>query len=466
MRVLLVRPPRIRQAITVSDFMFSEPLGLEMIYGLLMKDHEVEIFDMMVEKLSLSSKIKEYLPEVVGMTSLCVDVHMVIELCGEVKSLDNRLITMVGGTQAYLNPLAFAHETVDYIFEYVDEFNLVDFFKALEHGKVDAIQSSDGQKDELPSISGIRSRNKAYEQTGKAGRNCYLPPYRESTAKYRNRYSYFGYQPAAIMEYGIGCEKVCDFCLRWRIEGVKENLLDLTMTRNDLMSIQEPTIMLIDNDFFASEHKIRTFLELIKELKIRKNFIVYASVKGIIEFEPLVKEFKELGLKAVLIGYETFKDEEMTNYKKKSTTTDNLTASKILEDLKIDVWASFMAHPDWTVRDFKKFRSYIRLLRPQISTINPLTPFPDLPLYKKYEHRLIYRADEFDKWSFGQVMIRPEHITLKRYYYELMKTNLYVNLFANKPTKMLNSYGFRNVLRLIGGSIKTMKKYVKLMIES
>lgn len=58
--------------------MFSEPLGLEMIYGLLMKDHEVEIFDMMVEKMSLSSKIKEYLPEVVGLTSLCVDVHIVI----------------------------------------------------------------------------------------------------------------------------------------------------------------------------------------------------------------------------------------------------------------------------------------------------------------------------------------------------------------------------------------------------
>ena len=33
MKILLVRPPRIKQAITVSNFMFSEPLGLEMIYG-------------------------------------------------------------------------------------------------------------------------------------------------------------------------------------------------------------------------------------------------------------------------------------------------------------------------------------------------------------------------------------------------------------------------------------------------
>ena len=49
MRILLVRPPRIKQAITVSNFMFSEPLGLEMIYGVFSREHTVEIFDMMVE---------------------------------------------------------------------------------------------------------------------------------------------------------------------------------------------------------------------------------------------------------------------------------------------------------------------------------------------------------------------------------------------------------------------------------
>jgi len=35
MTILLVRPPRIKQAITLSNFMFSEPIGLEMIYGAL-----------------------------------------------------------------------------------------------------------------------------------------------------------------------------------------------------------------------------------------------------------------------------------------------------------------------------------------------------------------------------------------------------------------------------------------------
>jgi hypothetical protein len=33
MRVLLLRPPRIKQAVTIGEFMFCEPLGLEIVYG-------------------------------------------------------------------------------------------------------------------------------------------------------------------------------------------------------------------------------------------------------------------------------------------------------------------------------------------------------------------------------------------------------------------------------------------------
>ncbi len=115
MKILLVRPPRIKQAITLSDFMFSEPLGLEMIYGALKDDHEVEIFDMMVETGSLTKKINEYNPSLVGITSLCIDVTKVLELCTETKEVDISIITVVGGTQTYLNPEGFYKANVDYI---------------------------------------------------------------------------------------------------------------------------------------------------------------------------------------------------------------------------------------------------------------------------------------------------------------------------------------------------------------
>lgn len=452
MKILLVRPPRIKQAITLSDFMFSEPIGLEMIFGALKEEYEVEIFDMMIETISLSEKIESYNPNVIGITSLCIDVNKVIELCVEAKGIDKDIITVVGGTQTYLNPEAFLHESIDHIFEYTEAENLIKFYSLLSLGQVKL-------------IDGIRSKALDYQSTGKKGRNEYLLPDRTATEKYRKEYSYFGYRPAAIMEFGTGCEKVCDFCLRWRIEGVKEKLIDMELSRKDLACIKEPTIMFMDNDFFANEEKIITFINLVKELNLNKNYIMYGSVKGIIEYKEYIEELAQLGLKALLVGYETFNENELEKYHKKSTTTDNYVAAKILRDVGIDVWASFMAHPDWSKNDFKSFRTYIKKLKPQITSISPLTPFPNLPMYKEYEDRLIYKANDYEKWSFGQVMIKPSHISLRRYYYELLLTNLYVNIFVNKNTEMIKKFGVKSIFRIFIGSLKAANKYIILMFQ-
>ena len=453
MRILLVRPPRIKQAITLSDFMFSEPIGLEMIYGVLKEAYEVEIFDMMIETVSLSKKIEIYKPHMIGITSLCIDVNKVLALCVETKGVDQNIITIVGGTQTYLNPEAFFHEAVDHIFEFTQLENLKKFYGSISLG-------------EVTFIDGIRSKVLGYESTGRTGRNEYLLPDRTSTEKYRNEYSYFGYRPAAIMEFGVGCEKVCDFCLRWRIEGSKESLIDMEITNKDLASIKEPTIMFMDNDFFASEEKMKALIKLIKDSNLNKNYIMYGSVIGIIKHRELIGELARLGLKVVLVGYETFREKELEIYQKKSTSQDNDKAAKILKNLGIDVWASFMAHPDWNKEDFRLLRFYIKKLKPQITSISPLTPFPNLPMYKQYEQRLIYKAEDYEKWSFGQVMIKPTHISLSRYYYELLKTNLYVNIFVNKNTEMIKKFGVINIFRILRGSLKAAKKYIILMIEN
>ncbi len=452
MKILLVRSPRIKQAITLSDFMFSEPLGLEMICGALKDEHEVEIFDMMVETTGLRKKINEYKPSLVGITSLCIDVTKVLELCKEVKEIDISIITVVGGTQTYLNPEGFYSDNVDYIFEYTTKDNINEFFCSVNKG-------------ETALIDGIRSRGLSYESTGQMGRNEYILPDRSATEKYRHEYSYFGYRPAAIMEFGTGCEKACDFCLRWRIEGVKEKLIDTELIKKDLINIKEPTIMFIDNDFLGSEEKITAFIGVVKSLNLKKNYIMYGSVKGVIAYEKYLKELSEMGLKALLIGYETFSDDELYAYHKKSSTDDNLKASEILRKHRIDVWASFMAHPDWDKNNFKSLRGYIKKLKPQITSISPLTPFPNLPMYKAYEDRLLYVKEDYEKWSFGQVMIRPSKISLKAYYYELLKTNLYVNIFLNKNTEMIKKFGVINILRILKGSLKAVKKYIILMNE-
>jgi len=454
MKILLVRPPRIKQAVTLSDFMFSEPLGLEMLYAVLEKNHQVEIFDMMCDAQPLREKLDVFKPEVVGITSLCIDVKAVIKIAKEIKNYDAAIHTVVGGTQALLNPSSFFDDAIDTIFKFTTTHNINTFYDALSENHYDF------------DIPGVLNRNNGYKGLELSGTNEYILPNRDSTAKYRQNYSYFGYKPAAIMQISQGCSKACMFCLRWRIEGHEEVEFNHEAIKKDLLSIKEDTIMLYDNDILGSGKRIDGFLDLVESLNLKKNFIAYASVEGILSNVESLKRFKLIGLKALLVGYETFSDKEMSYYTKKATTLDNQKAAELLREIGIDVWASFMAHPDWTKEDFKAFRKYVKQLSPQISSVSPLTPFPNLPLYKTYKDRLIFDITDYEKWSFGQVSIEPGKMSLRAYYFQMLVTNLYINLSLNQSTEMLKRFGVKSMFRLSVGSLKASVRYIKLMLNN
>ena len=454
MKVLLVRPPRIKQAIALGEFMYSEPIGLEMVYAMLEDRYQVEILDLMSEKTEIEDKLREYQPHIVGITTLCIDVPTVRELAERVKRYDPSLVTIIGGTQTFLNSEAFFIDAVDHVMKYTTTKNLNELFNYLERG------------ENPPLIDGICSRVHGYKSTSKRGNNEYVHPNRNATAKYRQHYSYFGYNPSAIMGTAQGCSKLCRFCLRWRIEGPNEDYFPMDFVKAEIRSIQEETIMVFDNDFLHSADRIEALCDFLEAEGIRKNFICYASVDSVLKNQATIKRFKTLGLQAVLVGYETFKDEELQSYAKKSSVEDNLAASSFLKQVGVDVWASFMLHPDWSVADFKAFRRYLKALNPEVSSFSPLTPFPNLPLYKQYQDRLLISKEDFEKWSFGQVTINPSKMSLRRYYLETLKTNFYVNLPLKNVSYMTKKFGIFSVFRLLRGSISLFVKHLKLMART
>lgn len=453
MKILLVRPPRVKQAVTLGEFMFAEPIGLEIVYSVLRSLYEVRILDMMVSGESFEGTCEEFRPDIVGITSLCIDVNMVRDIALRAKNINSDIITLVGGTQAYLNPKAFFDASIDHVFKYTDRNNLRELLDYIS------------KNETPPMIDGICSRTNGYKSTNVFGRNEYIVPDRASTGKYREHYSYLGFKPCAIMQTSLGCSKHCDFCMRWRIEGEKEQEIDLKLIIKQIQDIAEPSIMIYDNDFLNNRERLEIFCDLLEKNKIRKNFICYSSVKSILSHPETIRRMAENGLKAVLVGYETFNQEEMLKYKKKSTAADNLKAAEILKEIGIDCWASFILHPDWDKNDFISFRKYIKQLKPEISTFSPLTPFPGLPLYEEYKDRLLFDETEYEAWSFGKVSIRPSKMTLRRYYYEVLKVILYINLRMNSAPYMVKRFGISTLLRITAGSLKVLPIYIKLMLK-
>jgi radical SAM superfamily enzyme YgiQ (UPF0313 family) len=459
-KILLVRPARIEQAITLGEFMFSEPIGLEMVYAVLAPWHQVEIFDMMADKMPLSVKLDEYQPDVVGVTSLCIDVNAVLDIAVQVKKYHKQVVTVVGGTQAFLRPASFFSASVDYIFRFTTRQNLTDFFAWLE-------QYCDVKNGgQMPEIGGVCAQADGFAGLDARGRNEYILPDRKSTSKYRNAYSYFGYRPSALLGTARGCSKKCNFCLRWRIEGGAEEYLPMELVREDLLNAPEPTVMIYDNDFLHHVPRLEEFCRMLEEAGIKKNFICYASVESVLAAVGTLQRFRKLGLQAVLLGYETYSDAELASYGKKSTRKDNLAAAAILREAGVDVWASLMLHPAWNREDFKELRRHLRQLRPQITSMCPLTPFPNLPLFQQYQDNLLVADDDYEKWSFAQLTIRPSALSTRQYYREMLITNFYINLYMNNLPYVIRKFGFASVWRLAKGSVKVFWRYVKLMRAS
>lgn len=457
MKVLLLRPSRIKQAINLGEFMFSEPIGLEMVYAVLEDHHEVEILDLMAEDISIESKLKEFSPDAVGITSLCIDVNAVLELAKRIKTYDDKIVTIAGGTQTFFNPEAFFCEDIDHVMKFSNRENIKLLYDTIAQSRFDS--------NSFDFIDGVFSRLNDFKGTGVFGRNEYIVPNRASTAKYRKYYSYFGYRPAAIMGTSYGCSKTCHFCLRWRLEGAKESYFDFNQVKNEITDIQEDTIMIFDNDFLHSAQRIDILCDFLEESGIKKNFICYASTASILSNKSAVKRFTKLGLKAVLVGYESFSEEDLSSYKKASSSSDNRSCSDFTKSIGLDVWASFIFHPDWSKKDFKSFRRYLKDLDPEISTFSPLTPFPGLPLYDEYKDRLLVKKEDYEKWSFGELTIKPLNMSKRSYYYQMLITIVYVNAVRNNIIYITRKFGAGTLIRMAKGSIRLFIKYIKLMLK-
>ncbi|HAS82330.1 MAG TPA: B12-binding domain-containing radical SAM protein [Verrucomicrobia bacterium] len=454
MRILLVRPPRPPQSITLGAFMYGEPIGLEIVYAVLSPHHEVRILDMMVEPCDIAEVCREWTPDVVGLTSLCIDVVAVLDLARQVKTHAPGIITVAGGTQAYFDPASFHDPAIDHIMVYTTRQNLLVLFGCL------------AQRQPVPMIDGVQSAEQDYRSTGVAGRNEAIAPDRTSTALYRQHYSYFGFKPCALMQTSQGCRRQCHFCLRWRLEGATEQNLPMDAVTRQIAEIEEPAIMIFDNDFLHNADRLNTLCDWLEETGTHKHFICYGSVHSIVHNTEAVARFARHGLRAVLVGYESFSEDELKTYRKGISTDDNLRAARILKSCRIDAWASFIMHPDWTAEDFARFRKYVRRLKPDISSLTPLTPFFSSPLYEQYADRLLFAREDYTKWSFGQVSIRPSRMPLDAYYRSVLLTNLYINFFMNNAVYIVRRFGLSALLRILPGSIRLSLRYIRLMHEA
>ena len=499
LRILLLRPRPPKETIGLQHVMICEPLELEYLVGNIDKTKaSVKIIDMILEKKPIEFFINKYKPHIVGMTAYITHVGAVKEMARKIKCLSNQTITVVGGVHAEVVPEDFISKYIDCIIcsNPVETFNkIIDRVRAgVDTKEVDEtyiksnanqlnlssccrdtkdkgetyIKSNDHQAylasrcGDAKEIDGIYVKGKKHIRSSSYN---ILPPDRSSVKKYRKKYYYMFHNPCALIKTSLGCPYTCSFCFCKEITGGKYFARKLDEVMEELESIKEREVYIVDDDFLFNEDRLNLFCDELEKRNIHKRFLVYGRADFIASHEKVIGRLSRHGLSAVIVGVESVREKDLKDFNKRSSLENNEKAIKILRKYGIELYATMILQPDFTKKDFKQIEDYIIGLNVSFVNLQPLTPLPGTEIYDDYKDKILVSRKDYAMWDLAHIVLEPKYMSIRQYYYQIIKTYARIVVRPDNIIKMLKKYGIKEVAKMWWGSQFVSLQYIGKIIR-
>ena len=406
---MLINPPNCGRSIpeeqygitSLKQLFKGEPFNLEVLAGPL-TEHEVLIFDLKCEsEEAFWLAFDQFQPDVAGLTSLTCEANTVIRIACKIKQSCNATV-VIGGNHATYSPEYFNRAEFDYIVMGLGKKSFADLIGRLAAGEkgegiAGVARTSPGKK--------LFYTPRTYNKTDLMDN---VPPRYDLVAKYRNQY--FLEQLGLTMGFVItayGCTHKCSFCTIPGITGGKYLTHTTDAVIRDIQTLSDiPFIRMVDANTFGNPALAMELCDKIRQANIKKRFFADVRADTIVRHPELLKNWKEAGLYAVVVGFEDFQDARLAAYDKKYQGHVITKAIEILHDLGIVIVGDFIASPEYDENDFEKLESFIIANKIEIPVISILTPIPGTLLYKTMEKDIIIH--DLDYYTFTNAVTRTK----------------------------------------------------------
>ena len=432
MRILLIQPAALDSALGRDTLSMFEPLALEYLAAGCAEFHDVRILDMRLDQ-QLDSCLRDFRPEVVGITAYTVHVNGVKRLFEEVRAFDPDIVTVAGGHHATVKPEDFCVPSVSAVVAGEGVFPFRDLLECLENG------------DDLSLVAGARLTENGTVLIDRRGEeidlDAFPAPRRDLTAQYRSAYSTDWMRPLASIRTSKGCLFRCKFCALWKLTGGRYLTRKPEKIVEELASIKEKYIFFADDESLLDVPRMETLADLIGRSGIKKRFFLYGRSDTISKNPALLEKWKRVGLERVFVGLEFFRDKDLKLIRKGSRAEDNRRAVQILKDLNLDIFPTFIVRPDFTREDFTELRDYCLDLELDFIGFSVLTPLPGTDLYEEVKENFI--TSNYDHFDFFHTIL-PTKLPLQDFYHELV--TLYTRSRSLKSQlKLLLKYHIKEI---------------------
>lgn len=452
MKILMVRPRPAEQTIGLQHVMIVEPLELEVLGAVCRDQDEVVVIDMTLECGPLEKFLERHGPNMVCVTGYITNVTTMGEYCLAAKAFDPRILTVVGGVHCEVCPGDLDLPGVDFrvVRNPVTVFPLlldhVDQGAALPSGVLTSGQEC--IETELPDLD-----------------FNYATPDRSLVDRYRDRYFYIFHDNVALLKTSFGCPFTCNFCFCREITRGRYHQRPLADTLDELASLPQKDVYIVDDDFLADRRFLAAFMDGLEARGIRKHYLIYGRADFIAENSDLLERFRDLGLRTVIVGFESFFEEELEQYAKNSDVQANRKAMEVMNRLGIDCFATIILNPTWDREDFVRLEKELKDLHIHFVNLQPLTPLPGTGMKAQEDSLLLSRTD-YPRWDLAHLSIRPTRLSIPEYYREILGLYHRVLFRPGILFRYLRKYKPKMLWKMIQGSSRVSGQYRKKIEEA
>lgn len=213
-----------------------------------------------------------------------------------------------------------------------------------------------------------------------------------------------------LVESSRGCLYHCEFCSIYGFYNKSYRNRPVEDIVADIRQSGKKYFFFVDDNLALEKKRTIELCNALKPLKI--NWFGQVSIH-ISNDDELLHALKESGCVGLLIGFESFNDDNLKLMGKNVNLryADYKKAISRLKAYGLIIYGTFVfGYPKDTVKDFEQVLRFARENRLYMNAFNHLVPFPGTPMYErlKRENRLV--SDKWwlmDNYKFGDVVFHP-----------------------------------------------------------
>jgi len=408
---------------SIHKKLIGPPLGL-LTLAAAVPNHDVVVWDTKGEydlipnsptlEDMVTQLIEKHKPDVVGTTVITSEFYYGIKILQTAKKCNPEILTIIGGVHATLCLEDFTDQSIDVICQ----GQSAHLFKNV----VDAFEKNEN----LQSVSGIIINTKEGLKKTQSTSLCwdpananYLVPNRSLLDRWKETYVVGDAKyPSTYMFTSLGCPYTCTFCSIWKEFEGKFMQRNIESIVNELKEIDYQIVRFSDANTIVNAKFINHLFDRIEEEGIRKTYIMDIRSDTAVKYPELIEKLARNGLKVVICGFESFREEELKKYNKSASASLISKAIDVFHNNGIMLRGNYVIPADYSFDDFKAISHYANSHKVSYAGYTILTPMPGTSYYDEVKDEII--VHDLSKYNFFNCVL-PTKLPLLEFYKEVGK---------------------------------------------